>query len=66
MQSIKGASEVEKTLHALNAANRSKGIKVSIVRQGMCCPFKRFGNTPKKLSQNRGGPRPEADKKSDI
>ena len=34
MQSSKGASDVDETLHALNAANRSKGIKVSIVRQG--------------------------------
>ena len=68
MQSIKGASEVEKTLHALNAANRSKGIKVSIVRQGNALSVQASWKDTEeaKPKQRRLSLGLKADKRSDI
>ena len=68
MQRSKGASEVDETLHAMNAANRSKGIKVSILRQGNALSLQASWKDPgeAKTKQRRLSLGLSADKRSDI
>ena len=68
MQRSKGASEVDETLHAMNAANRSKGIKVSILRQGNALSLQASWKNPgeAKTKQRRLSLGLSADKRSDI